>query len=315
MKRLRALVLCLLLTGCTQQTEPVFNNQILAFGTIIDITIDGVEPALAEQVSGELEQMFLQWHHDWHAWEDGPLTQLNAQLASGKPATVDAGLLPLLIEANRLSELSNGLFNPLIGGLLELWGFQGNPLPEGTLPDPDAIRDWLAQAPVAADIYIKGNTLTSRNPRAAYDLGGFAKGYAIDRAIEHLQKRGIENAIVNTGGDLRAIGARSARRWRIGIRHPRKDDILASITMATTACLPPAITNACSTSMTCATTTSSTRAPATRPAARPPSPWYTTTQRKPTPPPPPCSSPDRMNGRQSQNAWASTASCWSTARA
>ncbi|MDH5470086.1 MAG: FAD:protein FMN transferase, partial [Gammaproteobacteria bacterium] len=79
------------------------------------------------------------------------------------------------------------------------------------------------------DINIKGSILSSRNPRAAYDLGGFAKGYAIDRAIEHLRKRGIENAIVNTGGDLRAIGARNTRRWRIGIRHPRKDDILASI--------------------------------------------------------------------------------------
>ncbi|MDH5469066.1 MAG: FAD:protein FMN transferase, partial [Gammaproteobacteria bacterium] len=155
MNRLLALGLYLLLTGCTQQAEPVFNNQVLAFGTIIDITIDGVEPAHAEQVSSELEQMFLQWHHEWHAWEDGPLTQLNAQLASGKPATVDAGLLPLLIEANRLSELSNGLFNPLIGGLLGLWGFQGKPLPDGTLPDPDAIRDWLAQAPVVADINIK----------------------------------------------------------------------------------------------------------------------------------------------------------------
>jgi thiamine biosynthesis lipoprotein len=229
MNAVRALLLSLLLASCTQQTEPVFNSQILAFGTIIDVTIDGVEPALAQQVSDELEQMFLQWHHDWHAWEDGPLTQLNAQLADGKPATVNADLLPLLLEANRLSELSNGLFNPLIGELLALWGFQGTPLPEDTLPEPNAISDWLAHAPAVADIYIKENTLTSRNPRAAYDLGGFAKGYAIDRAIEHLKKRGIENAIVNTGGDLRAIGARSERRWRIGIRHPRKDDILASI--------------------------------------------------------------------------------------
>ncbi|MDX1696641.1 MAG: FAD:protein FMN transferase [Thiohalobacterales bacterium] len=230
MRYLLAILLpCLLLAGCEQQAGPVFRGQVLAFGTVIDITIDGVERSHAEQVAGELEQMLLGWHRDWHAWEPGLLTETNRQLASGKPFTVDPALLPLLVEANRLSSLSNGLFNPLIGGLLSLWGFQGNPLPEGTLPDADAIAAWLARAPAVTDIELDGDRLLGRNPLAAYDLGGFAKGYAIDRCIEHLRARGIDNAIVNTGGDLRAIGTRSDRRWRIGIRHPREDGILASI--------------------------------------------------------------------------------------
>ena len=97
------------------------------------------------------------------------------------------------------------------------------------MPDPAAIGDWLANAPGVDDVTVDGDRLASRNPLAAYDLGGFAKGYALDRCIEHLRERGIENAIVNTGGDLRAIGSRSDRRWRIGIRHPRTDSILATI--------------------------------------------------------------------------------------
>jgi thiamine biosynthesis lipoprotein len=222
-------VLCLLASGCAQQAGPVFHDQILAFGTVIDITIDGVDPALAEEVSGELEQLFHGWHRDWHAWEPGLLTQLNAALANGQTFEVDPDILPLIVEANRLSTLSMGLFNPVIGRLLALWGFQGTPLPEGSLPAPGAITAWLAQAPGVDDITVDGNEIASRNPQAAYDLGGFAKGYAIDRCIEHLRRRGIENAIVNTGGDLRAIGTRSDRRWRIGIRHPRKDVLIASI--------------------------------------------------------------------------------------
>ncbi|MBT8122376.1 MAG: FAD:protein FMN transferase, partial [Gammaproteobacteria bacterium] len=222
-------LLCLLLTGCTQQAGPVFQDQVLAFGTVIEITIDGVDPALAEEVSAELEQLFLGWHRDWHAWEPGLLTRTNALLTSGEPFAADPAVLPLILEANRLSSLSGGLFNPLIGRLLDLWGFQGMPLAGGTLPDPDAIAAWLAQAPTVEDIHVDGNRISSRNPLAAYDFGGFAKGYAIDRCIEHLRSRGIENAIINTGGDLRAIGSRSNRPWRIGIRHPRDDSILASI--------------------------------------------------------------------------------------
>ncbi|MGB5261060.1 MAG: FAD:protein FMN transferase [Gammaproteobacteria bacterium] len=230
MSRLRMMcLLCLLASGCTQQAGPVFHDQVLAFGTVIDITIDGVEPELAEEVSAELEQLFLGWHRDWHAWEPGPLTEMNAALANGRTFEVDPAILPLIVEANRLSTLSKGLFNPVIGRLLALWGFQGTPLPEGSLPDPEAIEAWLAQAPGVADITVDDNRISSRNPSAAYDLGGFAKGYAIDRCIEHLRGRGIENAIVNTGGDLRAIGTRSDRRWRIGIRHPRKDALIASI--------------------------------------------------------------------------------------
>jgi len=61
------------------------------------------------------------------------------------------------------------------------------------------------------------------------DVGAFAKGYAIDQAIALLQRHGINNAIVNAGGDLRAIGQRGQRPWRIGIRHPQQPGIIAAL--------------------------------------------------------------------------------------
>jgi thiamine biosynthesis lipoprotein len=191
-----------LLSACDNTAEPVFHDQYLAFGTLIEVTFYGVEHAYAETVSAEIEQ---------------------------QPFTPEPALLPLLAEANRLSRLSNHLFNPTIGKLIAAWGFQGNPLPEGTYPDPATIEQWLAQAPTVDDVSIQGTQIVSRNPQLAYDLGAFAKGYAIDRLIDHLRKRGIHNAIVNTGGDLRAIGARGERAWNIGIRHPRREGILARI--------------------------------------------------------------------------------------
>jgi thiamine biosynthesis lipoprotein len=71
--------------------------------------------------------------------------------------------------------------------------------------------------------------LRSHNPEVTLDLGAFAKGYGIDLGIQQLREMGITNAIINAGGDLRAIGQHGDRPWKIGIRHPRKQGVLASI--------------------------------------------------------------------------------------
>ncbi len=66
---------------------------------------------------------------------------------------------------------------------------------------------------------------------AKLGFGGFAKGYAVDAAIDVLKAQDIKNAIINIGGDLRAIGQHGKRPWNIGIRHPRHDGVLASVTV------------------------------------------------------------------------------------
>jgi len=227
--RLGCLLLALAIGGCGQPKDPVFHDQFFAFGTLIEISLYGVDAQLAESISEEIEQEFMGMHASWHAWQPSVLSSLNDHLSRLEPTTTDSSILPLLGEAGRLSQQSGGLFNPVIGNLIALWGFHDNPLPVGTLPDGAAIKDLVEQAPTVSDITIGDDLITSVNPSAAYDLGGFAKGYAIDLAINRLRASGIENAIINAGGDLRVIGQHGNRPWRIGIRHPRESRILASI--------------------------------------------------------------------------------------
>ena len=227
--RLGCLLLIFGVIGCEQHKDPVYHDQFFAFGTLIDVSLYGVEQPLAESVCRQIEKDFMDMHASWHAWQPGPLASLNRDLSALETGTIESSTLPLLMEAHRLSRLTTGLFNPVMGNLIALWGFHDNALPVGTLPDSAAIDEFLAQAPSINDIKIDGTLITSRNPSVAYDLGGIAKGYAIDRAIDRLREAGIHNAIVNAGGDLRAIGQRGERPWRIGIRHPRENGILASI--------------------------------------------------------------------------------------
>jgi thiamine biosynthesis lipoprotein len=80
-----------------------------------------------------------------------------------------------------------------------------------------------------SDLRFDGHRLSSTNPAVQLDVGAFAKGYAVDEAIALLQQRGIDNAIVNAGGDLRAIGRHGDRPWHIGIRHPREPGVIAAL--------------------------------------------------------------------------------------
>ncbi|MEN8204585.1 MAG: FAD:protein FMN transferase [Pseudomonadota bacterium] len=227
--RLGCLLLALAVSGCEQPKDPVFHDQFFAFGTLVEVSLYGVEPQRAESISKVIEKDFMDMHANWHAWQPGKLSSLNKHLANLEPTTIDPSILPLIREAGRLSQLSGGLFNPVIGNLVALWGFHDNALPVGTLPDSTRIRELVEQAPVVSNISIDDALITTVNPSVAYDLGGFAKGYAIDRAIDRLRTSDVQNAIVNAGGDLRVIGQHGDRPWRIGIRHPRDNSILASI--------------------------------------------------------------------------------------
>ncbi len=71
--------------------------------------------------------------------------------------------------------------------------------------------------------------LRSVNPAVQLDFGAYLKGYGVDRAMEALIELGIAHAIINAGGDLRAIGRRPERPWRVGIRDPRGPGVMASL--------------------------------------------------------------------------------------
>ena len=228
-----ALLGVLALSACGRAPEPLHQEQVLAFGTLIDISIWGTDAASAQQASAAVISTLNALHHRWHAWEPGPLTEINAQLARGGTVDLSPDQIEVIRGAQALSRQSGGLFNPAIGRLLGEWGFQMDERPADVPPPhPDAVKERVALQPAMDDLHLDGNQLRSRNPAVQLDFGAYVKSYGVDRAIDVLRQRGIENAIVNAGGDLRAIGRRGEQPWRIGIRDPRGPAVLASLEIA-----------------------------------------------------------------------------------
>ncbi len=220
--------LLLLAAGCERPAE-VINTRFLAFGTLVDLSLAGVTEQQAQQATDALEQDFAEMHKAWHAWDPGPLGRVNRLISEGETFSTPPSVLTLIKIGAELSQQSDGLFNPAIGHLIDSWGFHSND-PEGHRPpEPETIARLLEQNPQMSDLNIDGITLQSRNPRVKLDFGAFGKGYGISLAIKHLQQLGIENAIINAGGDLTAIGSRNGSPWRIGIRHPKGEGVIATI--------------------------------------------------------------------------------------
>lgn len=231
-KRLIALVAVFVIfaSACSRpSTEQVYEERVYVFGTLADVTIYGAPAEQARQAVAAIARDFQTWHHEWHAWEPGPLTELNEAIAAGRPAPVPASLQPLILKSQEVFIQSEGLFNPAIGRLLRLWGFQSSERPSGPPPAAEAIEALVKQAPAMTDLRLADGVLISTNPAVQLDFGGIAKGYAVDLALQKLRDMGLHNAIVNAGGGLGVIGSRGDRPWRVGIRHPQGAGVLASI--------------------------------------------------------------------------------------
>ncbi|NOX75019.1 MAG: FAD:protein FMN transferase [Gammaproteobacteria bacterium] len=216
------------LLACERQT-PEYHEQLLVFGTVVDIKLYGVDAKRAAPLVAQVAEDFQYMHEAWHAWHPGSLGRVNQLLPSGETFAVGPSLLPLIKRSQDLSARSGGLFNPAIGNLIALWGFASDEPPTGPPPTNAEIRAVLDLKPAMSDVHLDGINIHTDNPVVKLDFGAFAKGYAVDRAIERLREAGIADAVVNAGGDLRAIGRHGQRPWRIGIRHPRAPGILASV--------------------------------------------------------------------------------------
>jgi thiamine biosynthesis lipoprotein len=235
----RALLLGLLLSqlGCSKAPQD-HRQTLLVFGTLLEIQAYTDQPELFSEAVKSLDKTFQKMHREWHAWKgEGELVQLNRALAQGKAHQVSAELSALLEQAKGYAIDSEHMFNPAIGKLIGLWGFHSDQPPGGPPPKSDDIETLLASNPNMEDVRFEDNLIRSTNPMVAIDLGAFAKGYALNLAIDELKRMGIENAIVNAGGDLCVSGQHGERPWVIGIRHPLGEGVIASVAVSHGECV------------------------------------------------------------------------------
>lgn len=171
----------------------------------------------AFQEVARIEALMSEWR------PDSPLSAIN-EAAGGEPVQVPEELAALIKRAKHWGALSQGAFDITWKGMGHLWQFDDS----FRVPEESSIRSALSRVDYRA-IRIQGNRVGLSRPGMAIGLGGIAKGYAVDQAAETLRGFGIQDFLLDGGGDLYVSGSRSNQPWRIGIRDPRgsAEDLVA----------------------------------------------------------------------------------------
>ncbi len=154
--------------------------------------------------------------------DDSEISKIN-RLKPGEAVKVSDEVFDLIESAVIFSKKTNGAFDITVKPLVDAWKKAGA---RNRILTDDELS--LAMARVGSSNLILDRdkkTVAFAKKGMALDMGGIAKGYATGQAINVLKSRGIDNAIVNSGGAMYCLGKRSKKiPWRVGIRHPRAKD-------------------------------------------------------------------------------------------
>jgi thiamine biosynthesis lipoprotein len=198
------------------------------------------QPIMGTRVHAEL------WHHDAAAAqrllaavmaemrridaayspfkEDSELSVLNRRAPAGW-VPVSAELFELLARSRQMSELTDGAFDITYASVGRYYDYR-----TGERPDDERIRAAVEAIDYRhVDLDAAGSRVRFAHPQVYLDLGGIAKGFAVDRCIAILREAHVTQANVAAGGDSYIIGDRRGEPWKVGIRDPRNEDAMAAL--------------------------------------------------------------------------------------
>lgn len=156
--------------------------------------------------------------------ENSELSKINRLAAKGWQSVSDE-FMSLLVKSAQVSELSQGAFDITYASVGRYYDYR-----QGKVPDNTTVETAVKAINYRyVELAPERNQVRFAHPLVYIDLGGIAKGHAVDRGVKILQAAGVEQASVAAGGDSRIIGDRGGKPWTVGIQHPRDKDQMSAL--------------------------------------------------------------------------------------
>jgi thiamine biosynthesis lipoprotein len=213
-------IVVLLMTACSRQ--PVVKVEHIlgqTMGTTYNVKFPEVAGVDDEVIKSAIDKRLVQVNKLMSTYD--PTSELSRfnQYRFEKPFPVSDETLLVVNEALRLGELSDGVLDVTVGPLVNLWGFGPTMRPE-TIPseaDVAGVREYVGLDKLA----VQGNALVKHHPQLYVDLSTIAKGYGVDVVADLLEENGIQNYLVEIGGEMRVKGEKGdGSPWLIAIEKP-----------------------------------------------------------------------------------------------
>ena len=217
-----SLLLLLILCSCDHRKEIVLSGRTM--GTTYSVKVvagffqstDGLQ----EKIDKRLEDI----NRSMSTYlPDSEISRFNRFAKAGEKFSVSEDFINVMQVAEKIHSISDGAWDGTIGPVVNLWGF-GAEGPKAGVPGSGEIRAQLEKVGFHRIKRVAGQYLIKTNPSVTLDFASIAKGYGVDQLADVIRSVGIEDFLVEIGGEVFASGSKAdGQSWRIGINTPRKD--------------------------------------------------------------------------------------------
>lgn len=224
-----AVIVCIIfIYYYNRPVERLYQYDHITMDTRVELLFFGGSSSKAEQISNavfaemeRLEKIFSR------SLQESEISLINRS-AGIEPALVGHEMLSVATQAIYYAQLSEGAFDPTIAPLIDLWGFLGQAYRVPSEAEIWAVLPLVNYSRIQIDN--SRQTIFLPEKKMALELGGIAKGYIIDRALDILTAAGVEHAYINAGGDIGLLGSKpDGSPWQIGVRHPREENNIIAV--------------------------------------------------------------------------------------
>ena len=209
----------LLLAACGEKQQPVKISG-LAQGSFY--TVSYFDPQ-GRNLQPQVDSLLQAFDQSASLWVDSSLLR---RINAGLTDSLDPILYDLLWHSTEISHYTQGAFNCLIGRIVQEWGFSFRKQQE-----PDSARLQRLLQAAHAPTYIGNHQVVRTDPLTELDFNAIAQGYCVDLLAAMFDSLGVENYIINVGGEVKARGTKGAHAWRAGIEKPSADSVSAPVVM------------------------------------------------------------------------------------
>ena len=220
MKRLLYIPLLFLVLSCTNKREPtILRGQTMGTSYVITYIPSQHFSLSQKEVKNKIDSLLVSINKEMSTYDpEAVISRFNALKTTEDWYPIPKGFFAVLTYAIEIAELTKGAFDPTLGPLVNLWGFG----PQGEKRIPDEKEIIQAKSFTGYDkIKIDKNrsAIRKKHPRVNLDLSAVAKGWAVDEVGHLLASLGLQDYMVEIGGEMKFKGLRS---WRIALMQPQK---------------------------------------------------------------------------------------------
>lgn len=222
----RAVVLrrFLIFAGCllwsVVATAEWYTNEQAIMGTVVRTELWSDDPLTAAEAIRLVNEEMHRIDRSMSTYKpDSEISRINRDAAKN-PVTISAELLDIIARGIEMSRLTHGAFDITYASVGQLYDYRA-----GVRPDEKQIAATLPAISYRfVELDLVERTVFFARQGVRIDLGGIAKGYAVERGAGILRAQGIAHGLVSAGGDSRVLGDRRGAPWIVGVRDPRNSD-------------------------------------------------------------------------------------------